>query len=147
MSSDAECISSLCPVAGARSSRCDPLPVGVGRRSAPLLRSSRSLSCTNRSWNTNNQHCSSSSSSPTPCVTQFILLLPQFPLIFLLTPLSYVGVLFFTHLSFFFSALSFPTPSSHHNSPFLFHLPDCNHCFTFQSWELDLKQCSFKICE
>lgn len=45
--------------AGVRSNRCGPLPVGVGRRSALLLRSSRSLSFTTRSWNINNEHWAS----------------------------------------------------------------------------------------
>ena len=46
-------VTSLSLVAGVRSSRCAPPPAGVGRRSAPLLRSSRSRSSTTRSWNNN----------------------------------------------------------------------------------------------
>lgn len=57
---NADCVSSavtsFSSVAGVRSSRCDHLPVGVGRRSAPLLRSSRSLSFTTRNWSTNNEN-------------------------------------------------------------------------------------------
>ena len=43
---------SLSPVADVRSSWWDPLPVGAGRHSAPLLRSSRSPSFTSSSWST-----------------------------------------------------------------------------------------------
>lgn len=49
-------VTSLSLVTGVRSNPCDPLPVGVGRHSASLLRSSRSPRFTTRSWNNKSDH-------------------------------------------------------------------------------------------
>lgn len=84
----------LSPVAGVRSSRCDPLPAGAGRHSALLLRSSRSLSSITRSWNTNGTLSSSLSSfclHPTPLhilmlFHVILLLVVSFSVLFFILP-------------------------------------------------------------
>lgn len=94
---------SLFPVEGVRFSWCDPLPVGAGHRSVPLLQSSRSPSFTTRSRKTDRQH-----RSP-----------PQFFLVpYYTTPpsLCWNFVMFF---SVFSSLLSFCT----YGLQLLFYLP------------------------
>lgn len=105
---NADCVSSAVTsfslVAGVRSSRCDPLPVGVGHRSAPLLQSSRSLSFTTINWSTNNKNWN-------------ILMVECYSI-------SFFYVVFFFHL-FNLNLSLIPLQA------FLHHF---SRCFTFQSW-------------
>lgn len=98
-------VTSLSPVAGVRSSRCGPLLVGVGRRSAPLLRSSRSLSFTTRSSSTDSGH-----SSPLQVFPSSAPPLPEY------CTSTYVWVLFITFFCFFCSLFGL-TSSSSYQSP------------------------------
>lgn len=120
-------VTSLSLVAGVRSSRCAPPPVGVGRRSAPLLRSSRSRSFTTRSWNTNNEHRSS-----------FFFYFILFFLHFFSSShtralhLPDVRELLHTVLLWVFFTESLTSSTFHHNS--FLRLPDYSRCLTFRPW-------------
>lgn len=120
-------VTSLSLVAGVRSSRCAPPPVGVGRHSAPLLRSSRSRSFTTRSWNTNNEHRSS-----------FFFIFVFFFYIFSppLTPEHSTSLMLESYYIPFFCGFFFTeslTSSTFHHNSFL-RLPDYSRCLTFRPW-------------
>ena len=118
-------VTSLSLVAGVRSSRCAPPPAGVGHRSAPLLRSSRSRSSTTRSWNNNE------------CRSFFFTFFPPSPP---LTPEHSTSLMFESHyipffrgfFFFFFLTESLTSSTFHHNS--FVRPPDCSRCITFRPW-------------
>lgn len=121
-------VTSLSLVAGVRSSRCAPPPVGVGRRSAPLLRSSRSRSFTTRSWNTNNEHRSSFFFYF--CFFFFYIFSPP------LTPEHSTSLMLESYYIPFFCGFFFTeslTSSTFHHNSFL-RLPDYSRCLTFRPW-------------